>query len=98
MHGEHLHVQSHRRGDSFGDGVRDVVKFQIKEHRGSRRANLPDDVRPGAREQFAANLECADYRRDFFGQLQRGFGRWHIQRGDDGIAHSQFIQPQIEHR
>ena len=47
VHGEHLHVQLHRRGDGLGDGVGDVVKFQIQEHQRAPFANPAHDVRSG---------------------------------------------------
>ena len=41
VHREHLNVQLHRGRDSFGHGVGDVVKLQIKEYWRPQLSKLP---------------------------------------------------------
>ena len=48
MNREHLHIEACRRGNSFGDGVRNIMKFQVQKNRGARAADLSDDVRARA--------------------------------------------------
>jgi hypothetical protein len=87
MNGRHLHIQPHGGRHGLGNGVRDVVKFQIEEDAGTGRANALHDVRPGGNEQFLADLERADGGRDLFRKFQGQFRGGHIQRNDDGISH-----------
>ena len=86
--GQHLHIQPEGRSDGLGDGVRDVMKFKIKEHACTGRADFLHDVRPGGGEQFAADLECTDRRGDFIGELQGLFCCGHVQCRNDGILHA----------
>ena len=44
--GEHLHAETCGSSDGLGDGVRDVVKFEVEENGGTGAANLADDLRP----------------------------------------------------
>ena len=83
--GEHLHVEPDSGHDRLGDGIRDVVKFQVEKYARARRANFFHDVRPGGGEQFAADLECANRRGDLRRKFQRLFRRRHVERRDDGI-------------
>src|ERR1039457_5232802 len=98
MNREHLHVESRGRGDGSGDGVRDVVKFEVQKNGRARVAHAADDVRPGAGEKFAADFECADGRRDFMGELQSLFRRWQVERGDDRISHELNIKAPYQER
>ena len=71
----------------LGNGVRDVVEFQIKEHGGAGVANLFYDVRPGGGEKFAAYFKGAGDRANFAGQRQRRPGGRNIQSDNDWVSH-----------
>ena len=74
MDGQHLHVEFHGGLDGLGDGVGYVMELEVEEHGGPGGTDAADDVRPGADEQFLADLEGADGRRDLPGKLEGGFG------------------------
>src|SRR5688572_7728455 len=87
MDGEHLDIQPRRGGYRLGNGVRNVVKLKVKEHRGTRRADAANNFRPGAGEEFAANFEGSDRRSNFLCQCDGFLRRGHIQRNNDWIRH-----------
>ena len=85
--GQQIHLQPGGSGDGLSNGVRDVVKLQVQEHLRAGAADLADDVRPGADEEFLAHLEGPDHRCQRLAQRECGVGGGNVERGDDGIVH-----------
>src|SRR5262245_14121120 len=57
MHGHHRYAEFRRFGGSADDGVRDVVKLQIKEYASAQVDNLANDRSTDGHEKLAANFE-----------------------------------------
>jgi len=65
---QHLDVEPGGGCHRFGNSVGDVVKFQIEKHRPAGLSELANDFRSGAGEEFAADFESANDRRQLCGQ------------------------------
>ena len=89
---QHLHVELHRCRHCFGDGAGNIVKFQVEENGRAGGPNASHDVRPGADEQFLADLERAHNWRELFHQFERHFRLRDIQRNDNWIVHDARIK------
>ena len=87
MDSDHLHIKPGGRGHGLGDGVGDVMKFQVQEDQRARGPDLFDDVRPGAGEEFVADLESAADRRELVHEFQGGLGGRGIQGDKNWISH-----------
>ena len=87
MDGEHLDVQARGGGHGFGDGVRDVVKFEVEENGSTGPPNLANDVGSGAGEEFAADFESSDVRRELGDESQGAIGARNVEGDDDRIRH-----------
>ena len=96
--GEHLDIEPRGAGDGFGDGVGDVVKFEIEEHARAGVAHAADDVGAFGDEEFFADFECADGGGELFSERQCAGGVGHVQRGDDGILIIQRAEVSIRAR
>lgn len=87
VHGEHLHVEVNGGGDRLGDGIRDVVEFQIKEDGGAERANSPHNIRACGCEEFLADLEGPYGGAQPMGERQGSVCGGDIESDDDRIVH-----------
>ena len=87
VYGEELHIQTRGTGNGLGDGVRNVVKFQVEENLGSGVAHALDDIWPCGDKEFLANFEGADGGGYLGSEGQCFVGSGDIERSDDGIAH-----------
>ncbi len=68
LHAGHRHARQNRAGN----GVRDVVEFQVKEDAGAECGYFAHRLRTRRREQLAADLEHADKIGNLFREFQRG--------------------------
>jgi len=87
MHEQHLNTQLHRRRDSLGHCVWNIVKFQIKKDRAAHTTNPAYNLRSRIGKELAAYFESSDN----WGQVAREaqsslFGR-NIQSNKDRVTH-----------
>ena len=94
MNRNHLHIQLRRRRHRARDRIGDVMKFQIEKNRSPRRAHLPHQLRSGAGEERAANLESPDHWSELLHQFIRPLDR-NIQRHNYRIRHAKHLNTNI---
>ena len=87
MDGQHLHVKPRRGGDRPGDGVRDVVKFQIKEDSRPGFADFIYNPGPAAVNNSLPILKPPTTGANSRDQSQCRFRGRNIQRGNNWVSH-----------
>jgi hypothetical protein len=85
--GKHLDIELNGGSDSFGDGVGDVVKFQVEKDIQAESAHLPDNIGTAGGEEFAADLDGAEGGGELTGESEALIGGGNIQCEDDRITH-----------
>lgn len=58
--GEHLDIEERGGFDGFGDGIGNVVEFEVEEDVGTGSPDLFDDLGATADEEFLADFEGTD--------------------------------------
>ncbi len=87
VHRHHEHVKPRRGSDGAGDGVGDVVEFQVEEHRHPEAGDLRNPRRAVGGEEFKPKLHRADMGTHLIGDVG-GLGG-HIagvDGADDGVG------------
>ena len=87
MDAEHLDIQPGGGSHGFCDGVWDVVKFEVEENGSASAADLADDIWTCAGEELAADLECANQRRQLRDESQAAVGARNVEGDNDGVRH-----------
>jgi hypothetical protein len=93
---EHLDAEAGRLNGGLGDGIGNIVKFEIEKNLPTELLNLPDRLRSGMGEKLLADLEHANRAGEQADEVSGLFERVDIEGNDQALAHGAAFTNQFE--
>ena len=85
---QHLHAQLDRRFNRAGDGIRDIVQFEIEKNFRAGSRNFAHDRGTGSGVKLQSDFEKRNLIAQLLDQSQSLLFRWDVERDDDFVGES----------
>jgi hypothetical protein len=85
MNVQHRHSEASRGRDRGGNGARDVMELEVKEHVPLPRQHQINSKRPGDGEQLRSDLKPSDVGRQLVDETRGIPKRWHVECDNEAV-------------